>query len=313
MLALKICTHMQYREVIKEAWNMTHTGRGLLWYGTIPAFFTTITGMIYAIYQYVAFRDSPYFGGKHIFSSVFDWVQDFAVGHSAIMLFIVIGTIIMFIGFFLIPPFCEAGLIGLISSVHKKKDVHGGDGLAFGFTNFLRMFEYRMVISVFSFVEFFTIFSLAIRNIGPSTTVYILFSILFLISLLFYFLFIYGESFIVLEKRGVIPALTSSARLVVSNLEQTLLMTLLMFLIFLRVILNVFLLFLIPFIVIFVTGFFVSQAALTIGMIVGALISLIVFALAAYLAGTLNVFTTAAWTITFLNLERNRLDALLKD
>ena len=292
---------------------MTHTGRGLLWYGTVPAFFGTIAGLVYAIYQYIAFRDSPYFGGKHIATQLFGWLHDFVMIHESLTLFMIIGAVIVFIGFFLIPPFCEAGLIGLIAAVYRKKDVQGGDGLTFGFTNFLRMFEYRMVISVFSFVEFFTVFSLAIRNIGPSTTIYILFSVLFFISLLFYFLFIYGESFIVLERSGVVPALTSSAKLVVSNLEHTLLMVLLMFLIFLRVILNVFLLFLIPVLVIFVTGFFVSKAALFIGMIAGGLVGFIVLLLAAYLAGTLNVFTTAAWTITFLNLERNRMDTLLDD
>ncbi|MCK5472122.1 hypothetical protein KAI54_02965 [Candidatus Gracilibacteria bacterium] len=305
---------MKCSEVIKTAWRMTNNERGLVWYGVIPAFFGTLVGIGYLVYQFLAFRSSPFFGAKEFdFNKIESFVLGFAGNHPTLAILFVVSAVIVGILYFILPPFCEGGIIGLTSAIYKKKEgVKSSDGIAIGAHHFLRMFEFRMVIGSFGFIYFLTVISLTIRKLGtPSWLVFFL-GFIFLASLVMSFLFIYAQNFIVLENRKLIPSFSGSAQLVISNFGKTILMWLLMLLISIRVVINVVLIFLIPALVAFVANFFVSVIAFTFGIVLATLVGFAVILLASYLAGVLHVFTTAAWTLTFLNLDSHRVEKLLE-
>ncbi|MCF7845818.1 MAG: hypothetical protein K9L85_01140 [Candidatus Peribacteraceae bacterium] len=306
---------MKCSEVIRIAWGLTNAKKGLIWFGVIPAFFTMLVGLGYLSYQFFAFEISPFFGNKSFdFSKIKALIFGFAGNHTTLLVIFLVVAIIVVLGYFLIPPLTEGGLIGLVSAFYKKKEgVRISDGIAIGTHHYLKMFEYGMAVSTFSFFEFATVTSLSIRHLGIPTWLVILLAILFFVSFLLGFLFIYAQNFIVLESRGLIGSFSGSAKLVVSNLGKTFLMWLLMLLISIRVIINVVLIFLIPLFVAFVANFFVSTIALTLGIILAVVAGFVVVSIAAYLGGVLHVFTTAAWTITFLDLDYQRAEKLLEE
>jgi hypothetical protein len=305
---------MKSSEVIRTAWKLTNSKKGFLWYGVVPAFFSTLVGIGYLVYQFLAFEISPFFGDKHFdFSKIENLLRGFAGDFPTLSIILIAVAIIVGILYFLLPPLCEGGIIGLTSAFFKgKEDVRASDGMAIGAHHFLRMFEFRLAISAFSFLEFLTITSLTIRKLGTPLWLILLLSFLFIVSLILSFLFIYTRNFIVLEDRNLVASFMGSAKLAISNFGKTLLMWLLILLISIRVVINVILVFLIPALVAFVANFFVSTIALTIGIILAILVGFLVILLAAYLAGILHVFTTAAWTLTFLTLDHHRAEHLLE-
>lgn len=293
---------------------MTNDERGLVWYGVVPAFFVVLVGMGYLIYQFLAFRVSPFFGAQDLnIEKIKSLVVDFASAHPELSIIFIAFAVIIVILYFILPPLCEGGIIGLSSAIHKKKeDVKPGDGIVIGAHHYLRMFEYRMVVGTFSFVYFLTVASLIVRKLGVSGWLIGLMVFIFVASLILGFLFVYTQNFIVLEGHRIIPAFMGSAKLVVGNFGKTLLMWMLMLLISLRVVINIFLVFLIPVLVAAVANFLVTAVALKLGIVLASIAGVIVLMIAAYLAGVLHVFTTAAWTLTFLDLDHRRAEKLLE-
>jgi len=304
---------MQTIKIIRTAWRMVNHTKGLAWYGVLPAIFTTTFGIGYIFYQFLAFESSPFFGNKHFnFSRIAEIVFDFAeIHHFFVVLFfalIVIGTI----AYFIFPPFCQSAIIGIVSAIFNKKEVRANDGIAIGVQHFLKMFELQMLVSVFSFFEFLTVGSLTIRKLGTPAWLFILLGFLFFVSFILGFLFVYAQNFVVLKNRDLIPAFMGSAKLVVSNFRKTLSMWFLIFLISIRVVINVILIFFIPALVVFLANFFVSTIALSIGIFLAIVVGIIVLGLAAYLGGVLHVFTTTAWTLTFLTIDHERAERLIE-
>ena len=70
---------MKSSEVIRTAWHLTNSTKGLLWFGVIPAFFSTLVGIGYIAYQFFAFEISPFFGAKNFdFTKIESLALDFA-------------------------------------------------------------------------------------------------------------------------------------------------------------------------------------------------------------------------------------------
>ena len=130
---------MQYRQIIKTAWGMTNSEKGLIWYGVIPAFFSLLVGLCYSIYQVFAFRSSPFFGNHHMnVNKIESLVLDFVNQNPGITIALVVISLAVIILYFLLPPLCEGGLIGLVSAIHREKKVEASDGIAIGAHYFLR-------------------------------------------------------------------------------------------------------------------------------------------------------------------------------
>lgn len=304
---------MSYRQIIKTAWQFVSHQKGLVWFGVVPSFFSTLVGSCFLVYQFLAFRASPFFGNQSFdFDQIINPLIQIVEKHpSSILLFLVIALLIG-LGFFILPPLCEGGIIGLTAATYREQQVSPKDGIAIGTHYFLRLFEYRLFTSTFGLVEFFLIFSIGLRNFGLTTWLIIIFSILFFVAFLLSFLLIYTQNFIVLKNCSLIQAFTESAKLVLRNFEKTFLIWLLILLISVRVIINIFLVFLIPAFVAFVANFLIGTFAFGLGIAIAALVGFLVIAFAAYLAGILHVFTTATWTLTFLSIDHNRPQKILE-
>lgn len=304
---------MSYRKIIKEAWQLVSHEKGLIWFGVIPSFFSTLVGICYLIYQFLAFQVSPFFGNKQYdFEQIIDFLFQLIANYPGFFVFFLILAALIGLGFFFLPPLCEGSIIGLTAAHHQQKAVSARDGLSIGLNYFLQLFEYRVVASTFGLAEFFLIFSIGARNFGFTHWLITIMCLLFLVAILFSFLFIYTQNFIVLKNKPLIPAFLESAKLVIHNFEQTFLIWLLIFLISLRVIINIFLVFLIPIFIAFVMNFLIGKLALGLGVVLAILAGLIVLSAAAYLAGILHVFTTATWTLTFLSIKHQKPQKILE-
>lgn len=302
---------MQYRAIIAEAWELTHAERGLLPFGTIPAFFAVLVGVGFVLYQYILFQTSPFFGHADLswLSSLIDPALAFFQSHGGLLALAIIFILITAAGFLLLPALTDSSLIALVAGIKQGKETSTRAGLVAGMSRFLPMFELRAVTAVFSFAELLTILLMALRIFGPSSGLFIFFGVLAFLSLTVYLLFTYAEQFLVLRGKGVMESLAASASLVVSSIDHTFFILSLLLLIFIRSLINVVLLFLIPGLIIFIAGLFVGQLAFMVALIFASLLGFLVLLLTAYLMGTLHVFTKAAWTLTFLHLEAERARA----
>lgn len=305
---------VQYRDIIRNAWHLTNNEKHLIWYGVIPSFFSTLVGLCYLTWQALLFHNSPHFfkNQSDDFDKIAEFIRDFSGAHSNFLIFFIIFAVIVALGFLILPPLCEGGLIGLIAAIQRKKEIQATDGLRIGINNFLIMFEYRTVVASFGFTEFFAILSLSIRDFAFPVWLVGFLIFLFLVTLCFSLLFVYAQQFIILEKRNLTRAFMGSVKLTIGNFGKTFLVWTLVLLISIRVFINIILIFLIPVFIAAVTNFFVSSLLMWLGIVLGVIFGLMVFGLAAYLTGVLHVFTTAAWTLTFLSLDLYRGEKLLE-
>ena len=81
--------------------------------------------------------------------------------------FLVISAAIVIILYLLLPVFSEGALIQLIAKLRGGHKVTMVEGVNFGFTRFLQLFEYNTLIKTFGLVGILTEASFAFRNLGP--------------------------------------------------------------------------------------------------------------------------------------------------
>ena len=302
---------MHYKDIIRDAWEFTRHSKSALLFGVIPSFFIVLGGIAYVAYQYLAFRASAFFAGDFDFGLAFNTAVDFFSNHHNLFAFAVVLAVLIGIGFFLLPPFCTGAIIGLATASRRGTWATKSDGFAVGAEYFLRLFEYNLIVATFSFVEFFTVFSLALRYFGPSGFLIGFFLFLFCISLTCTVLFIYGEFFIVLKGDTTLSAFRRSAGLVVANIGHTFFTFCVMLLILLRVLFNAALLFFVPIIIFFIAGFFATTLSTIFGVAVGGILTVAMLLLTSYIAGHFFVFTIAAWTFTFLAMSERSVKDIL--
>lgn len=306
---------MNYKALVAEAWDFTQEHKKLaLYYGAIPAFFTTGVGVGYIIYQYYSFLSSQLFQNwEHKFITVvLEYVFNFLLNNSYLLLPLIITSIIVLIGYFILPVICQGALIQLVARRKNGQIVNGRKGVNYGLLSFLPLFEYRLLIQTFSVTSVFSTiaFTLRIMGWGIMTTIVPIMIFIAVLGVVLALFLTYTEFFIVIDGEKVFKSMTNSFSLVIKNLEETLLVTILMLIIGLRIIIQILFVLLIP---VFVIGgvYLMTLANLPhLGIVVGALMGLIGLVVAAYLTGIIHTFTVIVWTFTFLKLtEAGELNA----
>lgn len=306
---------MNYKALVAEAWDFTQEHKKLaLYYGAIPAFFTTGVGVGYIIYQYYSFLSSQLFQNwEHKFITVvLEYVFNFLLNNSYLLLPLIITSIIVLIGYFILPVICQGALIQLVARRKNGQIVNGRKGVNYGLLSFLLLFEYRLLIQTFSVTSVFSTiaFTLRIMGWGIMTTIVPIMIFIAVLGVVLALFLTYTEFFIVIDGEKVFKSMTNSFSLVIKNLEETLLVTILMLIIGLRIIIQILFVLLIP---VFVIGgvYLMTLANLPhLGIVVGALMGLIGLVVAAYLTGIIHTFTVIVWTFTFLKLtEAGELNA----
>ncbi len=309
---------MNYKAIIKEAWALTQENRKLIWYfAFIPAVLESLVSMVYMTYQVSAFWTSEYLrpaakNAPHAIELVFKAIGRIFHLNVGLGVFLVISAAIVIILYLLLPVFSEGALIQLIAKLRGGHKVTMVEGVNFGFTRFLQLFEYNTLIKTFGLVGILTEASFAFRNLGPEVFgFFVWIFILFIVVGFFLTLcFTYAQFFIIIDKIPVFTSMMKSSALVFKQWQHTLFMFFLMFLISLRIIFNLLVVLLIPFIIAGSVAFFATFTLTWLGIIVGVLLGTVALYFASYFLGVLHVFSNAVWTFTFLDLSSKPDDDL---
>lgn len=289
--------------VVAEAWELTKDyKKQLFWYGFIPAFFGMLVGTVYVLYQIAAFRHFILQEQDTVdYGAIFQQSWEFLIADGTPTTLIIILALITLLGYFIIPVICKSALIFYISKIQKGEDME--KGVQVGLLRFLPLFEFTLLSSAASPKSFFTEASFIMRNLGTGMfrllmPVFIVFTVFGLVALFF---FAYAPQMIVLEKKGPISAVSSSAKLVFNYFSETFRLFLLIMLIELRVLLNIAIILLVPVVVVWITGLFAAFLQ-GFGIFLAGVSALFLISLAAVISGTLEIFSTAIWTIAFHKL-----------
>jgi hypothetical protein len=298
---------MRSRDIVRKAWQITQAHlKKLIWYGVIPAFFSTVVSSIYMAYQYNAFRTSPIFSGTTEHNAIGTAMTLWGIisSHPAISITLLVIAVFFALGYVVIPPIFHGALISAIMRIKNYEPIDGS--LEVGVRHFFPMFEFGLLIGAFGITTLFTESSFILRWWGENMFFIALPVLLFivLVGFIISFLFTYSEYYIIFEDRQLLRSAMDSTILVISNLRKTFLIFVLVVLISARVILNVILILIIPMLVIIMASFFSSVFWHVFSFIIIGIIGLAILCVSSYLLGLFHVFTTAVWVLTFSFLAR---------
>lgn len=307
---------LKAREIIGEAWEFTQSNKKLiLWYAFLPSLLTTLVGIVYVAYQYVFLINSPAFGVEEGFllrfvSSVVALIQS---NFSSTLPFLIAAAVIVVL-YILIPSLCEGAIIQLIARKRNRQKIRTRDGLRYGIMSFLPLFEYSWLTRTFSIFSIVTWSTFLIRGLGWEgfQTFSPLLILLALVGIVMTLFFTYTEFFIVIDDRRVIESITKSSVLVITHLEETILLSILMLIISLRIVIQILFVLLIPAVMITIAYVLASSTLPTFALGLAAIVGLVLLYIAAYLSATIHVFAASVWTFTFLDLTAQKSDSARK-
>lgn len=301
---------MNVRDIVRKAWQITQVHlKKLFWYGFTPSFFTVVVSSVYLTYQYNAFKHSSLFGTELApgeYAGLAAKVWELASSHSGVSIFLIILSVLIFIGYMLTPPTFRGTLICALMRIKNYESIDGS--FEVGVRRFFPMFEFGLLMGSFSVTTLFTESSFVARWWGLNILFLVLPFLLFVAAagLVVSFLFTYTEFFIVLQNRGITKSIMESTILVIANLRKTFLVFVLMLLIGVRIILNVVLVLLIPMLLAIVMTYFATTYFSVIGIILVGLVALAVLIVSSYLFGLFHIFATAVWVLTFCELTEKK-------
>jgi len=306
---------MHYRRIIGESWAFTQNNKGLvLWYAFLPSIITTIYGIGYLIYQYIAFNSTK-FDTHALWLKGLDLFN--LIKSDPTLLSVTIGSIVIFaLIYFFAPTFSTGAIIQIAARKRNKQQVKLHQGISYGLKPFLPLFEYHTMMHGLSFAMVLTELSFTYRHLNLEAFKLLLpiFALIGVVVLVFGLFATYTEMFIVIDGDPVFRSVLNSASLVMSHWQYTFLILILLMLIGLRIIFNILLVLVLPAIIIFGIGFLASLQLQFLGVFLAALVALVGLYLAGILGGNLMVFSKAVWTFTFLELtEEGEKSARVKE
>jgi hypothetical protein len=305
---------MTVRDIVRKAWQVTQVHlKKLIWYGAVPAFFSTLVSSVYLIYQYHAFQTSSLFTGKDpdIGDSI-RTVWGLISAYPKLAIVLVVIAALVFAAYTVLPPIFHGALIHALIRIKNYESISGS--FEIGLRRFFPMFEFAVISGSFSIIAMFTEASFVLRWWGMNVFFFVLPIFLFIamVGLIASFLFTYAEFFIVIDNKRVIKSIGESMILVISNLRKTILVFVLMLLISARIVLNVVLVLLIPMGVVALGGFLASVFISTVGIVLITVFCIAALMVTSYLMGLFNVFSTAVWVYTYALLAHKE-KAPIKD
>lgn len=194
-------------------------------------------------------------------------------------------------------PIFEAALIRYIDMKEKKESASRSDALGFWIVRFAPMFEYNNIFSMFKFISIVNGYLFALRFLGLdyAFSLSVFFIVAFLFSIILNILTAYTKYEIILEKKGVFEAIWTSSQIALLNIKTTLKLYFMMFIMNIKVLINFVIFLIFPIVAAFILGFISSQIFSIIIFIFLGAIFLIVLCLMWYMAGVLEIFTSAIW------------------
>jgi len=295
---------MTPRQIIAAAWTITKRERHLRRWGYVGALFETLRNIELVLYQ--VYYLYWYFKGITV-----SWwsveVLFFERLPMWLAITITLFIIVLFILELFIPTLAQGAIIGLAAKAYNKEEVKGG--LILALYNFFPLLEVHGLFVLSSSTTVFTICSMLLRYLEPGfikTTSIIVVLGLWLLALLFYFLSSFGEEGIVIKKMGVFESIGRSSKLIISHLSHIMFVLLLLFVISIRVFINAILVLLIPGLGIGLSLLLTIFLPTAISYSLGAIAAFIALLFATYFIAYLHVFRQTVWTLTFLELNKQK-------
>ncbi len=301
---------MTPREIIAEAWAITTKEVAIRRWAFTSSFFETLLDVKLLVYQLYFAYEYFYGSGQAGFFDIEILIyhsMPFGVFLTLMILFVLLIVVEIFL-----PHLCTGAVIGLAAKSYRKEDVKGG--LVLGLYNFFAIFGIHEFLVLAGLSTVVTATSLILRYVPSPISWYsvVILIILFLLSNLLRFFFSFANQGAVLEKMSIFEAMGKSFKLIVSHLSHVMFLLLLLFVITIRIVLNIAMLVLIPGIIVaigYVLALFISPVvSYSIAGVIG--VGLIIAA--SYFFAYLHAFKHTVWTITYLELIKQKdLDQIL--
>lgn len=301
---------MTPRQIIAKAWAITKKEKAVRRWSFTSSIFETLLDVKLFIYQIYFAYEFFIRGGKPGFFDI-----EIAIYNSmpfGVFLSFVIFLIVLVIVEIFMPHLCTGSIIGLSAKSYRGEEVKGG--LVLGLYNFFPIFAIHEFLVLASLSMTITVSSLILRYIdGPlkwwSVTIL---AILFVMSNVLRFMFSFANQAVVLQKESVFGALGKSFKIIVSHIGHIMFLLLLLIVITLRIVLNAAAIILIPAIIVGV-GFLLTYFASPLtSYVIAGILGIILTIAASYFLAYLHAFKHAVWTITYLELVKEKdLDVIL--
>lgn len=303
---------MNYPEIFKQAWAMTSKNRYLRVLGTIASLFATLIGVMRIRY----ILPTPIGTGRDIWAYL--QANSNAPITYAVLLLLAFGLIYLLA--FVFGVISEGGIISAIAKMYDQQvELNFSKTISFGIQSFLSLTEYRVLTNAFhigSYIVYILLIRFYLRIYFPDSTlisdfapVLIIIGILVTIATIF---LNYADYHLVIHKAPVIDSIKKSATLVLFHFQETLLISVLLVLMVIRTLLNMLLIFALPAIAVYIITFTQILLPENIALAVALTFVILIFIWSVIISGTLMVFTTAVWTLTFLELEKKKEHKILQ-
>jgi len=283
----------------------------IFWYGFIPAIVATFVGILYVMYQILAFKSSPLFDDapRSFLFELATTVLNFVQNNFSISVPLIIVGIVILIVYLLLPVLIDASMIQVIARLRNGQKVSLGEGLRFGVLRFLPLFEFSLLMRTFSFISITAEAAFIIRNLGPNVfqNLVPVFIIVGVVALILHILFTFAEYYIVIDGTGVTSGIVKSCTLVILNVQQTFMLVILMLIIAVRILIQIVLVIIIPAVIITGLAYYASVSLPEYGLIILGVLSVVFILFASYLAAVVHIFSVAVWTNTFLDFTSEEL------
>ncbi len=194
-------------------------------------------------------------------------------------------------------PLFEWALIRYIEAKNEDTQASRSDALGFGIVRFAPLFEYNNIFNMFKFISIVNGYLFALRFLGLDYVfaLSIVFGVAFIFSVILNILTSYARYEIVLEKKWVFEAIGVSSQIALLNMKTTIRLYFMMFIMNFKVLINFMIFLIFPLLTVSILWFISSQIFSLITFIILAGVFVLLLCLMGYMAGVLEIFTTAIW------------------
>ncbi len=300
---------MNFRDdIIIPSWNLISLDSKVKSFyflpGILSILFLTFVLTYQSIYTYVVLFNKK--------SEALNLILKFF--HSDYLVEVLILGFTFLILYILLVPIFEWGLIKYIDERNKKwpdEVISSFDMLWVWLYKFLPLFEYDQMFSKFKFIAVLNFYLLVLRFVWVAylkEITYFFLSIFFIFSILNMF-FSYAKFEIMLNNKYVLESISSSARISILNLKNTVRLYFMIFLLNIRVIFTLLIFLIFPILIALSAIYITSQIFLFIAIAILVILFIILIIILSYLAWVLEIFTTSLWYFSYLEWKR-RVDEM---
>lgn len=292
------------REIIAEAWAISLRERAMQRWGFLYALLETmrevelIAYQTYFLYWFYRGETVGYWSVESSFFKLFPlWF----------FIALTLATVLLLVAELFVPALATGAIIGLGAKSYRKETATGG--LILGLYNFFPVLEIHGMFILSNFSLVFSACSLILRySTSPQLAALAIGMalIIWVIASTFRLLSIFSEEAVVIRKMGVFEAMGASFKLIVSHLSHFLFLSLLMVVIIIRILIRTILVLLVPLLAVSLGLLLALFLPPVVSYSIAGVVGLILLGFASYFLAYLHIFNQTVWTITFMELSKQK-------